>query len=87
MLDTTTLLFKTCPLRSDRRLAYLASPARCTTHLGAGRLVYVTEDGWCGVQLDGEKRVDEYQRFQVELAATARQSIPVLADAELSQAA
>ena len=33
---------------------------RVTTHLGAGRLVSVTEDGWCEVQLDGETRRDEY---------------------------
>lgn len=41
---------------------------RVTTHLGAGRLVSVTEDGWCEIQLDGETRRDEYPVEVVALA-------------------
>lgn len=33
---------------------------RVRTHLGEGALVYATEDGYLGVRLDGETRVDEY---------------------------
>lgn len=41
---------------------------RVTTNLGTGRLVSVTEDGWCEVQLDGETRRDEYPIEVVALA-------------------
>ena len=46
----------------------LASDLRVLTHLGAGVLVSLTDDGWCEVQLDGETRVDEYPVELVELA-------------------
>ena len=35
-------------------------PIRVRTHLGDGALVYTTDDGYIGVRLDGEARVDEY---------------------------
>jgi len=34
-----------------------------------GWVRYVTYDGWVGVRLDGEKRVDEWQLKQVEEVA------------------
>lgn len=41
--------------------AYPASATvRVATHLGEGVLVYATDDGYIGVQLDGETRIDEY---------------------------
>lgn len=58
-----TLLLTT---RGSHRLAVLPQPRRCRTHLGVGLLRYVTDDGFVGVQLDGETRVDEYQAFQVQ---------------------
>jgi len=40
----------------------LSAHIRITSHLGAGRLVYATDDGWLGVHLDSEpnlRRIDE----------------------------
>ena len=56
MLDTTLLV-----TRGARQLAYLigATISIATIH-GAGRAVYLTSDGYVGVQLDGEGRIDEY---------------------------
>lgn len=56
----TNLLIAKCPLGRDRLLAYPQDEIRVTGMWGNGRLIYVTEDGWCGVQLDGETRIDEY---------------------------
>lgn len=40
--------------------------ARVKTWTGErGRVEYRTEDGWYGVQLDGERRVDEWQGWQL----------------------
>lgn len=43
-----------------RRRAYPAVSPRVQTHIGSGRLIYGTDDGYLGVQLDGETRIDEY---------------------------
>ena len=44
----------------DRLRAYPQAAARVRTSCGLGALVYATDDGWLGVRLDGERRVDEY---------------------------
>ncbi|HKP08306.1 MAG TPA: hypothetical protein VJU58_13720 [Microbacterium sp.] len=53
------------------RRAYPLDLVRVVTHLGAGRLVYVSDDRWIGVQLDGESRVDEYQPSSVSVEVAA----------------
>jgi len=56
MLDATLLA-----RRGSRRLAYaIGSTIRIRTNSGTGNLVYVTDDLYLGVRLDGETRVDEY---------------------------
>lgn len=40
--------------------AYPTTEIRVDGMWGMGRLIYITEDGWCGIQLDGETRIDEY---------------------------
>jgi hypothetical protein len=48
--------------RDNRRLAYtLGATIRIRTNCGTGNLVYVTEDFYLGVRLDGETRIDEYR--------------------------
>jgi hypothetical protein len=66
-LEATSLL-KT---RGTRQLAYSAQPARATGIWGSGRVVYATDDGWVGVCLDGETRVDEYpaEQLAIEVAS------------------
>jgi len=57
MLDTTLLA-----RRGDRQLAYVVgSIIRIRTIKGAGDLIYVTDDLYLGVKLDGETRIDEYR--------------------------
>ena len=41
---------------------------RVTTMQGAGTALYLTRDGWIGVRLDGETRVDEYPIEHVAVA-------------------
>lgn len=43
-----------------RRKAYPLTSHRVTSRWGTGRLVYATSDGYVGLELDGETRVDEY---------------------------
>jgi hypothetical protein len=64
-----TLLLKTCPDRESRTLAYPIEPIRVTGMWGSGRIVYATDDGWIGVCLDGETRVDEYPAEHLTVAA------------------
>lgn len=52
-------------ISGGRRRAYPLESITVRTNLGPGRLSYLTEDGWLGVQLDGEQRVDEYPIEQV----------------------
>jgi len=53
-------------VEGGRRRAYpVGAPARVRTHLGDGKLVYGTDDGWLAIQLDGETRVDEYPAERV----------------------
>jgi hypothetical protein len=40
--------------------ALTANLLRVETTCGIGTVRYIKPDGWLGVQLDGEKRVDEY---------------------------
>lgn len=40
--------------------AYPVAEVAVTSVWGAGRLVYATDDGFVGLQLDGETRIDEY---------------------------
>lgn len=54
------LLIAKCPIGRDRMVAYPQDEIRVDGMWGNGRLIYVTEDGWCGVRLDGEERIDEY---------------------------
>lgn len=67
--DMENALIKTI---DGRRRTYPLSQPRVTTLRGAGLLVYGTSDGWCGVRLDGEVRVDEYPAEQVIDAAGAQ---------------
>lgn len=54
--------------RKDRHVRIIPTDAiRVRTHLGAGRLVSVTDDAWCEIQLDGERRRDEYPIEAVSL--------------------
>ncbi len=53
----TTTLIKTV---DGHRRAYPLVQPRITTHCGSGTLVYATDDGYLGVRLDGETRIDEY---------------------------
>jgi hypothetical protein len=63
----TNLLIAQCPLGRDRMLAYPQDEIRVDGMWGMGRLIYVTEDGWCGIRLDGETRIDEYPADQLSL--------------------
>lgn len=56
----SNLLLAKCPLGRDRLLAYPMDEIRVTSMWGDGRLIYATEDGWIGIMLDGETRIDEY---------------------------
>jgi hypothetical protein len=74
--------------------AYPLTSLRVKNHIGSGALVYATDDGWLGVQLDGETRIDEYPVAvcrsvdgaadlaeliaAVAPAPTTRQAIPVI---------
>ena len=44
----------------DRLRAYPQAAARVRTSCGLGVVVYGTDDGWLGVRIDGERRVDEF---------------------------
>lgn len=44
----------------NRLLAYLTKKVMVHTTQGIGELVYGTQDGYCGVRLLGETRIDEY---------------------------
>jgi hypothetical protein len=59
--------------------AYPTETIRVDGMWGNGRLVYVTEDGWCGICLDGETRVDEYPAEHLGLEDTADEAIAALA--------
>lgn len=45
----------------------LLSTVRVSTPDGAGTLIYLRQDGYLGVRLDGETRVDEWAVGQVSL--------------------
>jgi hypothetical protein len=45
---------------SHHKRAYLTQALQVATPCGAGQLVYITDDGFAGVQLAGETRIDEY---------------------------
>lgn len=47
--------------------AYPLDAIRVDGMWGMGRLIYVTPDGYAGIQLDGEKRVDEYPAEHLNL--------------------
>jgi hypothetical protein len=53
----------------DGNRAYPTAEIRVQGIWGQGRLVYATRDGWCGVQLDGETRVDEYPAQHLQVLA------------------
>jgi len=56
-------------VRRDRHARIVPTRViRVRTHLGAGRLVSLTDDAWVEVQLDGEDRCDEYAIEAVTLA-------------------
>lgn len=57
-------------LGTDGR-TYPTNTIRVRTTCGDGVLVYGTADGFCGVQLDGETRVDEYAAEHVTTLAVA----------------
>ena len=64
MLDT--LLIKS---NGRRATAILTTAVRVRSHLGTGVFRYVTSDGYIGVQLDGEDRVEEIPVEQVVVSA------------------
>lgn len=47
----------------SRQRAYplTSTPIRVTSHCGAGSLRYLTDDGYCGVALDGDRTFDGRQ--------------------------
>ena len=56
-------------MRRDRHTRIVPTRViRVRTNLGAGRLVSLTDDAWVEVQLDGERRCDEYPVEAVTLA-------------------
>jgi hypothetical protein len=47
--------------KNSRQVAYaIGAIIRIRTNCGTGNLVYVTDDLYLGVKLDGETRIDEY---------------------------
>lgn len=42
-----------------RTRAYPLDTVRVRTHLGSGKVVYLTDDAYAGVQIDGERRIEE----------------------------
>jgi len=66
MLDQQILLAR----RGDRRLAYaIGAVIRVRTVHGDGQLIYVTDDLYLGIRLDGETRTDEYRAAAVQVAS------------------
>jgi hypothetical protein len=57
-----------------QQMTFTVQP-RVTSMWGAGVMVYAKSDGWVGIRLDGETRVDEYPvehvRLDGALVATA----------------
>lgn len=60
MLDTQTLL-----LAADQRRLYFLTPVSVSTHMGDGVAVYVNQDGYVGVRLNGETRIEEVGKEHV----------------------
>lgn len=60
MQNEATKLLPPCPQHPRR----VGGPVEVWTGQ-RGTLVYRTRDGWLGVRLDGERRVDEWQSWQV----------------------
>lgn len=59
--------------------AYPTDEIRVDGMWGNGRLVYVTEDGWCGIMLDGETRIDEYPAEHLGIEEVASEALVMLA--------
>lgn len=58
--------FEQRPVVLDGDRAFVLDRPRVRLSTGEqGELVYVTRDGWLGVRVDGERRIDEWQRHQV----------------------
>lgn len=55
--------------------AYPSDEIRVDGMWGNGRLIYVTEDGWCGIRLDGEERIDEYPAEHLDIVDIASEMI------------
>lgn len=47
--------------------AYPLDTIRVDGMWGMGRLIYVTPDGYAGIMLDGETRIDEYPAEHLDL--------------------
>jgi hypothetical protein len=59
--------------------AYPMADVRTAGMWGTGRLIYVTPDGYCGVMLDGETRIDEYPAEHLDIGETASEALVALA--------
>jgi hypothetical protein len=59
--------------------AYPCTEVRTSGMWGNGTLIYVTPDGYCGIMLDGETRIDEYPGEHIGIADVASEALAVLA--------
>lgn len=59
--------------------AYPMADVRTSGMWGTGRLIYVTPDGYCGVMLDGETRIDEYPAEHLDIGDVASEALVALA--------
>lgn len=68
MQNVDFLIVKSLFQNAVRERWYPQAQVRITSMWGDGVLVYLTSDGFVGVRLDGETRVDEYPGEHVKLA-------------------
>ena len=59
--------------------AYPCTEVRTDGMWGMGTLIYVTPDGYCGVMMDGETRIDEYPAEHLNIVEVADQAVQALA--------
>jgi hypothetical protein len=59
--------------------AYPMTEVRTDGMWGMGTLIYVTPDGFCGVMMDGETRIDEYPAEHLNIVEIADEAVQALA--------
>lgn len=60
--------------------AYPCNEVRSSGMWGNGTLIYVTPDGYCGIVLDGETRIDEYPAEWIGLVVEADAAVQEMAE-------